>query len=605
MANHIKAIKIKDRPPLPDFEWPDIPQLCVISGLNGSGKTKFLEAINGKILEPTMHSNIEIPGAPNKDAFGYVPWRASLGNIGSVSSFQCSQEMQSFAKLLKNRSARNEAQERLYQSMRKRFGTTDILGHPDSFYSTEEFSEAFLNSWIYKENTVTHSHIAKLFNSYLFKTKKFQDDNRNGGLGHGPTDVEIEEKFGEAPWDKINRLFDRYKFSYKVNYPTSLFSIQYNVQFCAIDNQNIRIDFESLSSGEQMIVSLILWSFDENFAEQKTVLLLDEPDAHLHPEMARQFKEIVSDTLVKEMGMQVIMTTHSPTTLCWMEEGSIFLMDKDKGIIPATKSAAMEKLTSGLLLVRPKIRIVLVEDKDDELFYQMVYETLVSNKYIENKVQLVFRSVNTSVDESGGKSRVKKACTQWLEYSRSAGIEDLIYGLVDKDADDNNTLPKNVLHLERYCHENYLADPLLMFALLVDEDNETAVSLGGAVGYHKGDTLSLKRGEVQDIQKICDQLLAPIIKTLNGKPHNIVVKKNIDYVNNRQIEVPAFIFESSGKDVLELYKDAYQNLSVRNLNKLREFIEKTHLVPMDLVDTIQNLMSDNIEFEREAERKAA
>lgn len=80
--------------------------------------------------------------------------------------------------------------------------------------------------------------------------------------------------------------------------------------------------------------------------------------------------------LVGKFGMQVIMTTHSPTTLCWIDEESIFLMDPKNGIQKATKKEALEKLTSGLLYVHQAFKIILVENADDYKFHQSVYDEL-------------------------------------------------------------------------------------------------------------------------------------------------------------------------------------------------------------------------------------
>jgi AAA15 family ATPase/GTPase len=39
------------------------------------------------------------------------------------------------------------------------------------------------------------------------------------------------------------------------------------------------------------------------------VLLLDEPDSHLHPELAQNVIQTIQERLVKQLGIQVIMTT--------------------------------------------------------------------------------------------------------------------------------------------------------------------------------------------------------------------------------------------------------------------------------------------------------
>ena len=52
-------------------------------------------------------------------------------------------------------------------------------------------------------------------------------------------------------------------------------------------------------------MSLVNFDIDEN-----TLLILDEPESHLHPEWKNLFVEIMI-LLVKELGCHVLLTTHS------------------------------------------------------------------------------------------------------------------------------------------------------------------------------------------------------------------------------------------------------------------------------------------------------
>ena len=49
-----------------------------------------------------------------------------------------------------------------------------------------------------------------------------------------------------------------------------------------------------------------------------TMLILDEPEAHLHPEWQNVFAEIIV-LLVKELDTHVMLTTHSPNFLMALE----------------------------------------------------------------------------------------------------------------------------------------------------------------------------------------------------------------------------------------------------------------------------------------------
>ena len=45
--------------------------------------------------------------------------------------------------------------------------------------------------------------------------------------------------------------------------------------------------------------------------DSTTMLILDEPEAHLHPMWQNSFAEIIV-LLVKELGVNILLTTHSP-----------------------------------------------------------------------------------------------------------------------------------------------------------------------------------------------------------------------------------------------------------------------------------------------------
>lgn len=71
-----------------------------------------------------------------------------------------------------------------------------------------------------------------------------------------------------------------------------------------------KLDLANLAMGSKLFV--ILKMLLKNGSINKgTILILDEPEAHLHPEWQNILAEIIS-VLVKEIGIKVIITSHSP-----------------------------------------------------------------------------------------------------------------------------------------------------------------------------------------------------------------------------------------------------------------------------------------------------
>ncbi|GMO62644.1 MAG: hypothetical protein Ta2D_09190 [Rickettsiales bacterium] len=204
----------------------------------------------------------------------------------------------------------------------------------------------------------------------------------------------------QNPINIMNKLFDKYRKEYNFKYSIKdLVDSDYNngvnqipLKFINKDN-NIEINFTELSSGEQMIVSLIMWLHNENTGLKVKCLLLDEIDAHLHPSLSKMMIEILTEIAVKEYGIQVIMTTHKASTIAYTPEESIFVVN-ESGIIPRvdkqSKSKAIEILSDGLFVIseeninatlsysinRTNKPILLVEGITDKIILETAWEKL-------------------------------------------------------------------------------------------------------------------------------------------------------------------------------------------------------------------------------------
>ena len=70
--------------------------------------------------------------------------------------------------------------------------------------------------------------------------------------------------------------------------------------------------FRKLSSGHAIILLTITKIFEK--IEEKTLILLDEPESHLHPPLLSSFMRALSDLLIKKNAVAII-ATHSPVVL--------------------------------------------------------------------------------------------------------------------------------------------------------------------------------------------------------------------------------------------------------------------------------------------------
>ena len=77
-------------------------------------------------------------------------------------------------------------------------------------------------------------------------------------------------------------------------------------------NDGVELFFKRLSSGHAIVLLTITRLVE--LVDEKTLVLIDEPEGHLHPPLLSAFVRCLSDLLVKRNGVEII-STHSPVVL--------------------------------------------------------------------------------------------------------------------------------------------------------------------------------------------------------------------------------------------------------------------------------------------------
>ena len=174
-------------------------------------------------------------------------------------------------------------------------------------------------------------------------------------------DQEFVSIYGEKPWDVINQILEQFDtLTYKVNSPEGLdYLDSYQLKLKHTEKHDVEIDFNSLSSGEKILMALVASvyksSSDKHFPD---VLLLDEVDASLHPSMMKNMLSVMEKIFLLQ-GVKVILVTHSPTTIALAPEDSIFVMNRSglNRIEKKSKQEALEILTQGYATIKQGLRL--------------------------------------------------------------------------------------------------------------------------------------------------------------------------------------------------------------------------------------------------------
>ena len=410
-------------------------------------------------------------------------------------------------------------------------------------------------------------------------------------------------------------------------------NFKYNIQkkqedfiFKLANREDIQISVNELSPGEQLLLLFYLWKFiyGKYELDGKTILLMDEPDAHIHPSAVHEFLTVLK-SLVTSAGIQVILTTHNPTTVSMIDEENVFLMYEEEND-DKTKSLKIKKgtnkieiynsLTSRLVSIDSPSRTLFVEGNDSN-YYKCIYKSLK----LQNNSSYVY---NVLVNPAPNKNiRDKKNLQRLINFLKvsdeceenNAEKFDHIYALIDDDGDlqcDNRINMNNLIYLNRYSKENYVLDPINIFFYLqkmtpkhkIVEDIEKSFNIDLDFQKMNTEQLMLFYGKV--LEKIKNSIIAkcfdpnetvncsykfnnyeivvayPMIFTIKNKKSKSLMIRNLFSIYN-------FDFTDSNKhnDPIKLYFTCKQFLEkiTKNINEdLKNNFKETSLVICDLIN---------------------
>jgi ABC-type branched-subunit amino acid transport system ATPase component len=287
------------------------------------------------------------------------------------------------------------------------------------------------------------------------------------------TDEQFRARHGDPPWDFVNATFRNANLDFAVTYPTDYYSWDNFTPRLYKKSSGSFVAFSSLSSGERTLMAFALALYysrdNRQLVEPPKLLLLDEVDAPLHPSMCRGLLKTIDESLVQK-GVNVIMARHSPSTIAVAPAESVYVMRPGKpGIHKVTKEQAIAELTAEIPTLSIGFsgrRQVFVESDTDAELYAKIYQAMRLSLASERSLDFIGvgrRPENGGPDENAGCDQVKK----FVNALSNAGNES-VFGLVDWDTKNTPNGRVHVLaHGERYSIENCILDPLLIAATLL------------------------------------------------------------------------------------------------------------------------------------------
>lgn len=604
---------------LTDFSWINIPPLAILTGVNGAGKSQILNLVRGHISngisaikEPYTKkqgnyeiqlSNIEI------ERRGVLYWGPSGTHINLEHSSFGYQDLKFIVSFLKNdinnlqtenkklletednddhSLGKNKLKHVLNQKKTKIIEFIELeTGKNRIDLSPADLSYYFPEDILLEDfDLFNQDSLDFIFFMYLYK----KEASKRFGLS-----LPLNEK---APWDILNEVIIKANLPYQVTSPEESLILpifdnalndvetdRFKVQLVDPTNGE-NIGFQNLSSGERIIASLaLLLYYTQNRNQKKNLLILDEPDAHLHPTLTKQFFDVINDVVINKYNGRVIMATHSASTVALAPNDSIFVMNKSgERIKKSTKDYALGILTAGVPSFSVNYenrRQVFVESQYDVIYYEKIHYKVES--FLNPEVSLGFISSGESRTDKNGKKISN--CDQVINITktlRNAGNK-FIWGIIDWDSKNNTSSNVKVLgDGQRYSIENYIFDPLLVAALLLREKiiKRHEIGLNAEENYTDFRDFSTER-----LQKISDYFIGKVTPkfTISDSP-NISVK----LLNGKKIEVPQWYLHHQGHDLEDKILDIYPELN--SIKKGKEGALKLAIIDR-IVDDIPTLIS--------------
>ena len=452
----IKSFCVKNFRNLRLAECSDPPDFVVICGGNGCGKSALLEALITAKETAGAYGNFSFdPRAVSADAdMAEISVKLTFSNreqqfIKDKFKEELSETDELVVKIHKDGRKESEKITRAARLLLSYYSKIDdALGFFDYFGAYRQRRKSHLSTWNANflsddrtKGTLAGEEKFNLTKEYLSSLKMRDLQELEKSLESGkpsPKDSlkEIREFFNSffTPMEFKDVLIHKSPFDFVISTPVG------------------DIDIDDLSSGEKEIMNIFIRFHQLN--PKGAVILFDEADAHLHPDLERRYLAVLRKL---GQGNQLFITTHSPEMMIEAGKDSLYTILKEptkegsNQFIRVTQTEHLHNVLSEMMGSRGIIsfnqRIVFIEGENasaDRAIYEAAYPP---SKY------------NISFVPAGNSATVGKIAEQVNELlTSSLGFQEY-YSIVDRDIERFESDPtggRRLFKLPVYHIENLL-----------------------------------------------------------------------------------------------------------------------------------------------------
>lgn len=365
--------------------------LTTIVGENGCGKTTILDAIACSLLEYKAEGfDISDMNDSNKETEITIETKDTF-NVKSVfpnSSF----DAKGFKFIGKTREKSNQNKllslimtDQLYISTddeKPKPGSPDLRMKVTNSFGTKRINELDVlyldKNRLYQTRAGTYNdtRFDRIMDDFNFQYYKNQDNVENlNKMLNEKIKKELSNKNLE---NAINKFKEISGHSLKLDFIDNYLPFK-KANLVVETPSNMQIDLASLGSGYEMMFSLIYSFYMSKQSGKKLIILIDEPELHLHPRLQEKFVDFILE-ISKES--QVILTTHSPLLikqLSYNENVKNIVLKKEKEV----KEFDERKLS----YVSSNETNYLAFDLPSEEYHNELYESLMEKYSTSNVIK--------------------------------------------------------------------------------------------------------------------------------------------------------------------------------------------------------------------------
>ncbi len=187
-------------------------------------------------------------------------------------------------------------------------------------------------------------------------------------------------------------LITEYVDSVFVDHVVALKRDDYGLEYYDILWNNLDENISILSSGQLHILSLVTYICAN--IHYRSLLVIDEPEVHLHPYITMEFMAMLSG-LLSVFKSYAIIATHSPLVVREMAGKNVFLMQKMQDGIPQIAPVCFETLGEDVATL---YRNLFGYDEQSSYFKKMVDELCDKGKSYEEIARYFQNGMNLNVN---------------------------------------------------------------------------------------------------------------------------------------------------------------------------------------------------------------